>query len=132
MTSPPQTVSTLLTYLPLVLLSLATQAYEQSSYHVFELIESGSEETLDGRIAIPKAIFAKDSEPTADSITSAIEQSEFEIDFTRPLWNRGRSDFISGLPDFETNQKIDTTDPSGESFHFGNSSFGTSTSSFED
>ena len=132
MTSPPQTVSTLLTCLPLILLPLATHAYEQSSYHVFELIESGSEETLDGRIAIPKAIFAKDSEPSADSITGAIERSEFEIDFTPPLQNRGHSDFTSGLPDFETNQNIDTTDPAGGSYHFGDSILGTSTSSFED
>ena len=130
MFSHRQTISVLAPLAALFLAPLGAPAYEQSSYHVFELVESDSEETVDGRIALPADTFAEASEPSTSSAPVAVERSEFEIDFTQTIRNDGATDFNTGLSEFETSETTGTTDGAGESFGFGDSSFGTSTSAF--
>lgn len=127
MLSHRQTISVLAPLVALFLAPLGAPAYEQSSYHVFELVESDSEKTVDGRMPFPADTFAEASEPTTTSPSVAVERSEFEIDFTQTIRNDSATDFNTGLSAFET---TGTTDGVGQSFGFGGSSFGTSTSAF--
>ena len=58
-------------------------SYEQGSYFIFDIIESGEAEPVKGRLAIPAKAFAQAK--TKSARAEEVERSEFEIDFKQTI-----------------------------------------------
>ena len=61
----------------------STHSYEQSSYFIFDIIESAEAEPTKGRLAIPAEAFAQAK--TKSARAEEVERSEFEIDFKQTI-----------------------------------------------
>ncbi|WPJ97834.1 hypothetical protein SH580_08935 [Coraliomargarita algicola] len=101
-------------------------AFEQSSYFIFDIIDSATTKPVAGRLAVKKEALTTVKAETKSHTQISSERGEFEIDFNQPIQ---ASD--SGAATFTFDQVVDTP-ASTESSSFGTESFdlGTSDSIF--
>lgn len=69
---------------PLIAVCIAAPlfAFEQGSYHIFDLLETGEKEPIAGRIDVVKSKVRSTKQETA-SVTTEITSNEFVIDFSQ-------------------------------------------------
>jgi hypothetical protein len=84
-------------------------AFEQGSYHLFDLVEKESDAPLPGRLAVPKAALAKSS--VEEPALSIADRGEFEINYSEPLETSGNTRF-----EFIPFEETETSSGTGTSF----------------
>jgi hypothetical protein len=92
-------------------------AYEQGSYHLFDLVEKEGHAPLPGRLAVPKTALANSS--VKGSSLSVADRGEFEINYSEPLETSGNTRF-EFIPFEET---ATSQDSSGTGTSFSTDSF---------
>lgn len=94
-------------------------AFEQGSYHLFDLVEKEGHAPLPGRLAVPKTALANSS--VKEPALSVADRGEFEINYSEPLETSGNTSF-EFIPFEETTASSDTgTSFSTDSFDFNSS-----------
>ena len=101
--------------LPLICVSLA-QAYEQSSYFIFDIVPTQSSQPIIGRLAVPAQAVATSQADEKTQAEAPAKRSEFEIDFHQPIQSKGK-----GAADFTFDAVISA--PASSDSSFGNDSF---------
>ncbi|MGZ0706970.1 hypothetical protein ACWPKO_01365 [Coraliomargarita sp. W4R53] len=104
-----------------------THAFEQSSYFIFDIIESQGTAPVQGRLALPAAALTKVEKDIKSSTQRRAERSEFEIDFNQVIQGSGHESapFTFDQP-IKAPTKARSSSFSTESFGLGtsNSEFG--------
>ena len=110
--------------LALACASLA-QAYEQSSYFIFDIVATQSSSPVNGRLAVPAAAMAAVPTEEQPRSESQAKRSEFEIDFHQSIQPKGNE-----AANFTFDQAIETPAASDSSFSNGSLDLGTQQSIF--
>ena len=100
-----------------------SDAFEQGSYYVIDLVETAEAAPVAGRLAVPKSVLA--GRGTAETPASPLEErSEFEIDYAKGLLSASHSAFeldASAEP---------ATEPESSNFSTSTFDFGSSNTVF--
>jgi len=97
-------------------------AFEQSSYYVFDIVETAGAKAKHDRLPVPKAAIEVKQDEIVETDILSETRSEFEIDYTQPIHSAPGSSFNVNLGDDNSGQSDkESRSYSTESFDFGTS-----------